>query len=100
MVHQLGELSRQPALKVNKWDPLKFPTARTDEKYWVVQTAENEVTVYYAVNFIDETDKALARIIMLEFQTSARNVKNGPNVRFHDKDFPPLVEKAFPDAPK
>lgn len=37
---------------------------RTDEKYWVV-AAKTEVTVSFALNFDNVTDKALARIFLL-----------------------------------
>jgi len=43
---------------------------RKDEKYWVSQPEKGEVQIYFAVNFTNEVDKTLARVILLEFQDS------------------------------
>lgn len=37
---------------------------RVDEKYWVI-ASKNEVTIAFALNFDNATDKALARIFLL-----------------------------------
>ena len=73
---------------------------RKDEKYWVSQPEKGEVQIYFAVNFTNEVDKTLARVILLEFQDSQRKVKSSPTILFHDKDFPTVVAKAFPNASK
>ena len=72
---------------------------RSDEKMWVVPTA-NEVTVCLAMNFHNDTDKALARISLLEFSDSRRHVKNPIGILYYDREFPEPVAKAFPNAAK
>ena len=39
---------------------------RPDEKFWVIP-GKNEVSVFFALNFDNVTDKALARIFLLVF---------------------------------
>jgi hypothetical protein len=68
---------------------------RPDEKYWVVSGAK-EVTVSFSLNFDNKTDKALARIFLLEFADSRRYVKNPPAIIFHDNKFPESVSNLFP----
>jgi actin related protein 2/3 complex subunit 2 len=46
------------------------------------------------------TDKALARIFLLEFSDSKRYVKNPPSIIYHDTKFPDNVAAAFPEASK
>ena len=70
---------------------------RTDEKYWVIAT-NNEVTVSFSLNFDNATDKALARIFLLEFPDSRRNVKNPPAIMYHDNKFPENITAKFPKA--
>ena len=70
---------------------------RNDEIFWVVPT-KNEVTVAFGMQFSNDTDKALARISLLEFSDSKRHVKNPPAILYYDKDFPEAVSKAFPQA--
>lgn len=53
---------------------------RQDEKYWVMSPAKNEVQVFFAINFQNEVDIALARVMLLEFQSSCRTVKTPPSV--------------------
>jgi actin related protein 2/3 complex subunit 2 len=72
---------------------------RSDEKYWVI-ASQKEVTVSFALNFDNVTDKALARIFLLEFSDSKRYVKNPPSIIYHDTKFPDNVAAAFPDASK
>lgn len=40
---------------------------RSDEKYWVMMPAKNEVQVYFAVNFTNTTDVSLGRVMLLEW---------------------------------
>ena len=49
---------------------------------------------------MNEVDRTLARIILLEFQDSQRKVKTAPGIVFHDNKFPTTVAKHFPDASK
>ena len=72
---------------------------RNDEKYWVV-ASKDEVTVSFAMNFDNTTDKALARIFLLEFSDSKRYVKNPPAIIYHDIKFPESISKCFPEASK
>ena len=43
---------------------------RTDEKYWVMMPTAGEVQVYFAMNFHNETDISLGRVMLLEWQDS------------------------------
>jgi hypothetical protein len=63
---------------------------RPDEKYWVI-AAPKEVTVSFSLNFDNQTDRALARIFLLEFTDSRRNVKNPPAIMYHDSKFPESI---------
>jgi actin related protein 2/3 complex subunit 2 len=72
---------------------------RADEKFWVV-SSKDEVTVSFALHFDNITDKALARIFLLEFSDSKRYVKNPPAIIYHDMKFPDSISKLFPDAQK
>ena len=72
---------------------------RIDEKYWVV-AAKTEVTISFALQFDNQTDRALARIFLLEFSDSKRYVKNPPAIMYHDINFPPAITKLFPSADK
>lgn len=72
---------------------------RSDEKYWVI-ASKPEVTVSFSLQFDNVTDKALARIFLLEFVDSRRYVQNPPSVVYHDKNFPENVAAAFPEASK
>lgn len=70
---------------------------RQDEKYWVV-ASKDEVTVSFSLQFENITDKALARIFLLEFSDSKRYVKNPPAIIYHDIKFPESIKKLFPSA--
>lgn len=61
-------------------------------------TTKNDVTVAFSLNFDNATDKALARIFLLEFPDSRRNVKNPPAIMYHDNKFPEQITKRFPKA--
>ena len=72
---------------------------RADEKFWVI-SSKSEVTVHFSLQFDNITDKALARIFLLEFSDSKRYVKNPPSIIYHDNKFPESVLSVFPDASK
>lgn len=82
----------------NPTDSCELPY-RLDEKYWVV-AAKGEVTISFALQFDNQTDRALARIFLLEFSDSKRYVKNPPAIMYHDIKFPESISKLFPEAPK
>lgn len=71
---------------------------RADEKYWVMQPAANEVQIYFGVNFSTEVDQSLGRVMLLEWQDSTRKVKLAPNIKFHDKELPMELKRAFPNV--
>ena len=78
-------------------EPVEVPY-RADEKFWVMQPAVNEVQVYFGVNFSTEVDQSLGRVMLLEWQDSTRKVKLAPIIKFHDKDIPTELKKAFPSV--
>jgi hypothetical protein len=49
-----------------EFKPAQVPY-RQDEKYWVVNPAKDEVQVFFAINFPNDVDQALARVMLLEF---------------------------------
>ena len=79
--------------------PAEIPY-RQDEKYWVINPAKDEVQVFFAINFPDEVDQALARVMLLEFQSACRNVKTPPSITYYDKSFPQQIAQNFPGAEK
>ena len=88
------------ALKNNSVSPADHScqiSYRSDEKFWVI-AAKTEVTVSFSLHFDNPTDKALARIFLLEFPDSRRNVKNPPAIMYHDNKFPEAILKQFPKA--
>lgn len=72
---------------------------RNDEKYWVIPS-KTEVTVSFSLQFDNPTDKALARIFLLEFVDSKRHVQNPPSILYYDNKFPEAVVAKFPEAAK
>jgi len=80
----------------NPQDSCELPY-RSEEKYWVV-AAKGEVTVSFALQFDNQTDRALARIFLLEFSDSKRYVKNPPAIMYHDIKFPEAIAKLFPES--
>jgi actin related protein 2/3 complex subunit 2 len=82
----------------NPSDSCEIPY-RIDEKYWVV-AAKAEVTISFALQFDNQTDRALARIFLLEFSDSKRYVKNPPAIMYNDINFPQSITKLFPSADK
>lgn len=52
--------------------------------------SDSKVIVFFAVDFADVTDKALARVFMQEFVEAQRVVRNAPPVTF-SKEVPPLL---------
>ncbi len=56
--------------------------------------------MHFALQFDNVTDKALARIFLLEFSDSKRYVKNPPAIIYHDNKFPDTITSVFPDAAK
>ena len=72
---------------------------RKEEKYWVFGS-DKDVNVTFEVSFDNETDRALARIFLLELNDSKRNVMNAQGIIYHDKSFPENVTRVFPVAMK
>ena len=58
--------------------------------------APTEVTVSFGLNFDNKEDKALARIFLLEFVDSRKNVKQPPSIIYHDTNYPPSLTSQFP----
>ena len=87
------------ALESKTLDPVEI-AYRSDEKYWVMMPAKNEVQVYFAVNFTNPTDISLGRVMLLEWQDSTRKVKAAPAIAFHDKAVSEALAKAFPKTLK
>lgn len=54
------------ALEAKIIEPIEI-AYRSDEKYWVMMPAKNEVQVYFAVNFTNTTDVSLGRVMLLEW---------------------------------
>jgi len=54
--------------------------------------------VSFSLNFDNVTDRALARIFLLEFADTKRLVKNPPSIMYHDNKFPETITAVFPKA--
>ena len=76
--------------------PVIIPSRPTENMY-VVPDADR-VTVIFAVDFVDETDKALAWIFLQEFQEARRKVQNAPPVTVSDAKNPPLELREIEEA--
>jgi len=72
---------------------------RIDEKYWVVSEKDG-VSVSFSLQFDNQTDRALARIFLLEFSDSKRYVKNPPAIIYHDIKFPEAIQALYPESAK
>jgi hypothetical protein len=57
--------------------------------------SDKDVNVTFEVNFDNETDRALARIFLLELNDSKRNVMNAQGIIYHDKSCPENVIRVF-----
>lgn len=69
--------------------PVAVVEYRQYEPMFIIPS-EAKVIVIFAVDFSDETDKALARVFMQEFVEAQRVVRNAPPVSF-SKEAPPLL---------
>lgn len=83
------------ALKGVKAEPVEI-AYRVNEKYWVMMPENNQVHVFFAVHFTNPTDVSLARTMLLEWGDTARKIHAPPAIKFHDKDLPNDMMKAFP----
>ncbi len=69
---------------------------RPDEKFWVIAN-KGDVSVSFGMQFDNATDKALARIFLLEFSGDIkRYCKNPCSVVYYDQKFPESVLEKFP----
>ncbi len=69
--------------------PVAVVEYRKFEPFFIIPS-ESKIIVIFAVDFADETDKALARVFMQEFVEAQRVVRNAPPVTF-SKEAPPLL---------
>lgn len=76
------------AMEQKQLEPVEV-AYRASEKYWVMMPEKNAVHVYFAVNFTNDTDKSLARTMLLEWGDSMRKIHAPPLIKFHDNDLPP-----------
>jgi hypothetical protein len=47
-------------------EPMEIPY-RTDEKFWVMMPEADQITVYFAINFHNDVDVSLGRVMLLEW---------------------------------
>ena len=57
-----------------------------------------KMTIVYSLDFELPDDQALARVILLEFQTSMRKVSAPVTAKYHDKDVPDQLADKFPNV--
>ena len=71
--------------KIKSMNPCQIDY-RKDESYWVFATPGEKVSVTYECNFDAETDKAIARIFLLELgDLKHPKIMNCPGIMYHDK---------------
>lgn len=71
---------------------------RGDEKMWVM-SGDNEVSIYFELNFKSKADIALARIFMLTLKDiKAPKVINAQSCSYYDRNFPDRITAAFPSC--
>ena len=58
---------------------------RKDEKYWITDPGDGGVSVYLSFNFENAQDIQLARILLLEFKDSTRQVQGSVAMTYHDR---------------
>ncbi len=99
----IGAPIRRALLALQKGDAASVKACeinyRSDEKFWVI-SSKSEVTVSFSLQFDNPTDRALARVFLLEFVDSKRHCRNPPSIMYHDKKFPDQVVAKFPSADK
>ena len=65
---------------------------------WVM-SGNNEVSIFFELNFKSKPDIALARIFMLTLKDlKAPKVTNAQSIVYYDRNFPERVSGAFPGA--
>jgi actin related protein 2/3 complex subunit 2 len=80
-----GGAAKTPVLAVNQHKP----TLDGGGDFYVCQKADR-VTVLFAVDFADETDKAICRVFMQEFVEAQRQVNNAPPSSYARGAEPPM----------
>ncbi|GMH67048.1 hypothetical protein TrLO_g5368 [Triparma laevis f. longispina] len=63
-----------------------------------IVSKSDRVTVVFAVDFADETDKAITRIFLQEFVEAQRSVNNCPPANFSRGSEPPMEIQSLPNA--
>ncbi|GMH84036.1 hypothetical protein TrVE_jg10251 [Triparma verrucosa] len=76
---------------------MRKPTPDGGGEMHIVAKADR-VTVVFAVDFADETDKAITRIFLQEFVEAQRSVNNCPPANFSRGSEPPMEIQSFPNA--
>jgi hypothetical protein len=60
----------------------------------------NEIQIFFGINFHNQVDQSLGRVMLLEWQDSQRKVKTPPNIKFNDKEIPTELTRCFPNVAK
>jgi len=69
--------------------PLMTIDWRAGEAIWV-KPADQRCTVVYAVNFPEETDRAIARVMLQQFAKESSKINGAPPCSYSEADKPPL----------
>lgn len=81
----------------NSCTPISFGY-RPDERIWLLPTDKESLSVYYALNLEDETDRLIGSLIFNEFEEVRRHVNDAPSFHFIKHDLPVSFTKAFPNV--
>jgi len=73
---------------------------RADEKIWVMTAEKEPLVVYIALNFTEETDSEIARILFNDLKGAREHSSDAPSIGYYSKfdDMPASFKKAFPMA--
>jgi actin related protein 2/3 complex subunit 2 len=73
---------------------------RADEKIWIMSAEKEPLVIYIALNFKEETDSEIARILFNDLKGAREHSSDAPSISYFSKfdDMPPGFKKAFPLA--
>lgn len=77
--------------------PLMSIETRTNEALFIKPSADS-CTFVYALNFPEETDKAVARVMLQQFSKESSKVNGAPPCQFSEAKNPPLEIRDLPVA--
>mmetsp|Transcript_11137 Transcript_11137/g.29830 ORF Transcript_11137/g.29830 Transcript_11137/m.29830 type:complete len:320 (-) Transcript_11137:407-1366(-) len=75
--------------------PLMTLDWRPGEAIWI-KPADQRCTIVYAVNFPEETDKAICRVMLQQFAKESAKINGAPPCSYNEPDKPPMEVRDLP----